>query len=253
MKIAKLAMVAVVAGLTCVEALAGTSKIKVQIKSGKGSVLGAGTYRNGTTVTLKAKPSSGYKFKEWSGCCRYFEPSVAKSSTLRFKAAGSETIYAYFSKIPKYTIKASVKSGKGKVTGSGKYLKGKTATLKAKPSSGYKFVRWEWCCGALDPAKAKSKTLKVKVSSSEQYYAYFAKIPKYKITARIGSGKGKVTGTGTYQKGKTATLKAKPSSGYKFVRWEWCCGVLSSSQAKSSTLKIKVTDPEEFTAYFKKK
>ena len=73
-----------------------------------------------------------------------------------------------------------------------------------------------------------------------------------KIKAVVASGKGKVTGSGTYTVGKTAVIKATPASGYRFLRWESCCRAIDTT---STTLKYKIYEkyPETVYAYFKKK
>jgi hypothetical protein len=38
--------------------------------SGRGSVTGAGTYADGTRVTVKAKAARGWRFSRWAGACR---------------------------------------------------------------------------------------------------------------------------------------------------------------------------------------
>lgn len=42
--------------------------------------------------------------------------------------------------------------------------------------------------------------------------------PTYKISLTAGAG-GEVSGAGTYEVGSTATIKATPYTGYKFVKW----------------------------------
>lgn len=71
-----------------------------------------------------------------------------------------------------------------------------------------------------------------------------------KVGAKVMSGKGTVTGAGSYRMGATVTLKAKPASGYRFLRWESCC---SDLDAVSSTLRERVEESTTYYAYFKKK
>lgn len=90
------------------DAFAASYKIKAVVKSGKGSVSGAGTYAKGKTATLKAKPASGYRFLRWASCCEAFSPEVESSSTLKYEVYGSSTLYAYFKKkpaVPKPSVK----------------------------------------------------------------------------------------------------------------------------------------------------
>lgn len=73
------------------------SRIKTVVKSGKGTISGAGTYQIGRTITLKATPASGYRFLHWGACC---EDIDSTSSTLKYKVRVSTSIYAYFKKKP---------------------------------------------------------------------------------------------------------------------------------------------------------
>lgn len=85
-------------------------RVKVAVKSGKGTVSGAGVYTQGKTISLKAKPASGYRFLRWAACCEDFEPTVAAASTLRYRVEESTTLYAYFKKkpvVPKPSISTS--------------------------------------------------------------------------------------------------------------------------------------------------
>ncbi len=66
-------------------------------------------------------------------------------------------------------------------------------------------------------------------------------VPGYTITVKT-SGGGTATGGGNYESGATATLKATPNSGYRFVKW--------SDGNTSATRTITVTKDVTYTAIF---
>lgn len=59
---------------------------------GSGTVTGGGTYEFDTTVTLTAKPNSGYKFVKWS--------DGTTTPTMTVTANSNFTVTAYFEKLP---------------------------------------------------------------------------------------------------------------------------------------------------------
>lgn len=68
-------------------------------------------------------------------------------------------------------------------------------------------------------------------------------IPTFTLTVTAGTG-GTVSGGGTYESGKTATLTATPNTGYKFVQW--------SDGNTSATRTVTVTGTSTYTATFEK-
>lgn len=108
--------------------------------AGSGTVAGAGTYDDGTSVTVAATPSSGYKFIAWN----VDGVEVSTSASYTFTVSGNTTITAVFAVIPQYTIKTEIDpSGAGTVTGGGTYAEGTSVTLTATPASGYTFSAWQ--------------------------------------------------------------------------------------------------------------
>lgn len=69
-------------------------------------------------------------------------------------------------------------------------------------------------------------------------------IPNYTITVKAGIG-GTVSGGGTFEAGKTATITATPNIGYRFVEWS------DGNPAKSRS--ITVTSNATYTARFEPK
>lgn len=71
-------------------------------------------------------------------------------------------------------------------------------------------------------------------------------VPTYTVTTGVSpSGAGTVTGGGTYEQGKTATLTATPATGYRFVKW-------SENNSTANPLTVSVSGAATYTAVFEK-
>lgn len=131
-------------------------------------------------------------------------------------------------------------TGEGTVSGAGTYDVGTNATITAIPANGYYFVKWS------DGDTQSSRTITISngnqkaYSTSLNYTAIFEKV-KYTLTVTAGTG-GTVTGSGTYEYGTSVTIKATPSSGYRFVKW--------SDGNTSAARTITVTGNATYTAEF---
>lgn len=77
---------------------------------------------------------------------------------------------------------------------------------------------------------------------------YTYTVPAYTLTVNAGTG-GTVTGGGDYEAGTTATIKATPNTGYKFVKWVNASGATVSTNA---TYSLSVTADTTLTAVFEK-
>ena len=111
-----------------------------------GTVTGAGTYYENSTVTVSASPGSGYRFVNWSSNDGV-NFADANASTTTFKSPTHDvTVTANFEVIPAtttYTVSASVNDNiMGTVTGAGTYDVGATVMLTATANEGYTFVNW---------------------------------------------------------------------------------------------------------------
>ena len=98
---------------------------------------GAGKYNNGSTVTLTATPTSGYKFSSWSGDVSGTNPNI------NITLDSSKNIVANFSPIS-YTLQVMVDPpGSGAIGPTAtNYQFGKSVTLTAVANFPYDFANW---------------------------------------------------------------------------------------------------------------
>ncbi|MCR3956377.1 MAG: S-layer homology domain-containing protein [Gudongella sp.] len=108
-----------------------------------GTVIGEGSYREGTVVTLTAAANEGYEFVEWREGDTVITTSSSFSHTIKSE---SKTFTAYFqlAEETKYTLSLEADPvGSGTLTGSGSYEEGTEITITATANEGYEFVEWK--------------------------------------------------------------------------------------------------------------
>lgn len=173
-----------------------------------------------------------------------FQNQAMVARTLKLR----ECYVRWYWNTPTYTI--SVKSsGGGTVSGGGTFdvtTADQTKTITATPNSGYKFVKWTDSNGKTYTTASLNVTISQNSisahSTSVTYTATFEPI-SYTVTVTAGTG-GTVSGGGTYTQGSTATLKATPNSGYKFVKW--------NDGNTSNPRTVTVSGNATYTATFEK-
>ena len=99
-----------------------------------GTVTGAGSFVEGSTVTLTATANEGYDFAGWS--------DGVMTNPRTVNVTGNATYTANFT-LKTYVITALVNpANAGTITGAGTYNHGATATLTATANEGYAFINW---------------------------------------------------------------------------------------------------------------
>ena len=105
--------------------------------AGMGTIIGAGDYPLGASVSLRATPATGYGFVKWT----QNGAQVSTAATYNFTAATNRVLVANF--VPAYAVAVSASPGyAGPVTGAGTYNSNTTVTVTAADASGFQFVSW---------------------------------------------------------------------------------------------------------------
>ena len=112
---------------------------------------------------------------------------------------------------------SSEDTNKGTVSNSsGNILCNKSVTIEAYPNTGYNFAGWY--SGTTQISTANPYTFNMPAEDT----TYVAKFSAKSYTLTVNSENthlGTVTGGGTIEYGASATIKATPNTGYKFVGW----------------------------------
>ena len=102
-----------------------------------GTVVGAGAYTNGASVTVTASANPGYAFVNWTEA----GAQVSASASYNFAAGADRTLVANF--VQTWTVAASASPvAGGTVAGAGTYTNGASVTVTASTNVGYVFVNW---------------------------------------------------------------------------------------------------------------
>lgn len=176
----------------------------VTVEAGPGgTVIGGGTYVQGSKVQISAVSETGYGFDKWSDGDKHPVRTITVKEDIAYTAS--------FLKICKISC-VSDTEGAGNVTGSGDYTEGSTISISATANYGYGFLGWS------DNVKTAKRT--VTVTSDKTYTAMFETYPTCMITVESSHpAGGAVTGDGKVIIGEKRTLSVIPNYGYVLVGW----------------------------------
>jgi uncharacterized repeat protein (TIGR02543 family) len=192
-----------------------------------GTTTGAGTFAQGSSVTVTATPNTGYSFVNWTN-----NGVIASTSpSYQFTMAGNKTLVANFKLTPPIQFSVVLSSNPaagGTTTGSGSYNAGTSVTITATPNAGYAFAYWTENGVAITPA---SPSYTFTIASKRTLVAHFNLIV-VKLTVSLSSNPvagGTTTGSGSFNPGTSVTVKATPSAGYSFINWTENGTIVSTS------------------------
>lgn len=183
------------------------------------------------TPTRVADAQYTYTFKGWFTATT--GGTQISASTI---VTGNVTYYARWTATYKnYTVAWNGNGGTPSKSSSSFHYNDALGTLPTATRTGYTFKGW-----STSASGSVNVSTTTKVTGNVTYYAVW-QINSYTLTVTAGAG-GTVSGSGTYNYGATATLKATPSAGYHFVKW--------SDGNTNASRTVTVTGNATYTATF---
>ncbi len=179
---------------------------------------GAGSYPEGTSVTLSAVPDASHVFTGWTG-----DLTSTANPVVFTVGAQNYNVVANFALRTFAVAATAFPAGAGTVSGSGSYPVGSVATLTATPGPTYRFTGWSGdLAGTANP-------LSFAVAGATNVVANF--VPNsFALTTAAGAG-GSVTPGGTYAAGTVVTVAATPDAAHRFGAWSGDAGGTAESIA----------------------
>ena len=185
------------------------------------------------TCSRAADNTYTYTFAGW------FDTSATSGGTqltTTTKVTSNKTWYARWTATYKnYTVTWNGNGGTPSKSSSSFHYNDALGTLPTATRTGYTFKGW-----STSASGSVNVSTTTKVTGNVTYYAIW-QINSYTLTVTAGTG-GTVSGSGSYNYGATATLKATPSVGYHFVKW--------SDGNTNASRTVIVTGNATYTATF---
>mgnify|MGYP001578531489 CR=1 FL=1 len=195
-----------------------------------GTTTGGGSFAAGSSVTVTARPNSGYTFVDWTEN----GTRVSTSSSIQFTLNATRTFVANFRAIPASQFAVVLSSSPvagGTTDGEGAFASGTSVTVTAAPNTGYNFTNWT--DQASGTVLSTSPNYTFALSANKTLVANFA-LNTYTLTVNAVNGTvAKNPDQARYNYGSTVTLTATPAPGYIFSSW--------SGDATGSTNPLTVT------------
>ncbi len=203
------------------------------------------SYDENSLVTIRALPSEGYRFVNWTGAVG---DNNAAETTVYMD--GNKTVTANFEAIPQYTLTMQTNPGGSAggstvpAAGTHSYYENTQVQVEAFPNEGYQFDHWEG-----NVADANSPTTSVTMNANQTVTAFFTEIPQYTITIQAPADASQGTtdpepGTYVLYENEEITVRAMAYSGYQFKNWN------NDPALSTSTITIKATSNKTYTPYF---
>ena len=198
-----------------------------------GTTSGAGTYANGSSVTVVATPNAGYQFSKW----KEGASNVSSSASYTFTVSANRNLTATFTQVYSITASAFPVNGGTTEMDSLSYKPGDTAQARATAASGYTFVNWTEGGAPVSTAAIYS----FPATGNRVLVANFQPVGGVVVsTASAPVAGGSITGGGGYLVGDSVTVSATANAGYSFTNWTIGGTVVSSTPSYTFTAVTNV-------------
>lgn len=217
--------------------------------TGSGTLTGAGTFYNGTTVTIVATPNNQSQFVAWQNVAGDPCASTTNNTVTIQSLTQNTTCNAVFTlgvQPPtnfNLTI-ATAGTGNGTTSppvGVSVVASGTVVNLVATPASNSSFGGWS-------PSICSSGSFTM--SADTTCTATFTLLPLATMTTvNAGTGQGTTTGAGTFFVGQTAVLTATPAVGSVFSGWSGSPGCTGTASPLNVVMDSSKTCTATYTAF----
>ena len=198
-----------------------------------GTSTGAGTFAQGSKVTVSAIPATGYTFTNWtdSGTA-----TVASTSpNYQYTMSGNRTLVANFAAViaGNFAVNLSSNPAAGGITnGAGSYNAGSTVAITTTPNAGYSFVNWTENGIAVSTSSNFQITA---LAANRTFVANFSSVASSQFAVVLSSNPalgGTTSGSGAFNSGTSVTVVATQNIGYTFTNWiDVSTGTIASTSA----------------------
>ena len=203
-----------------------------------GTLIGAGTYADGSSVTVAAIPNDGFTFTNWT----VGEAVVSTSSSYQFEMDGNIELMANFTAVVagNFTVNlSSLPIAGGTTNGSGQYSANSTVTVAALPNPGYVFDNWT----EGETIASTSSSYTFAITANTNLVANFEVAYTLNVTAQHGSVSQDPEQL-TYSNGDIVTLTPTAYAGYKFISWD------GDASGSNNPLTVIMNSNKNITALF---
>lgn len=200
-----------------------------------GTAAGAGTFAEGSAITVTATPNPGYSFSNWT----QDGTVISVNSIYEFPMAGNRNLVANFTLLYVVSLSSNPESG-GTTTGSGSYSAGTEVTVTASPNAEYNFMNWTDNGTIVSAASSYIFPL----NASTTLVANFA-VNTY--TLNVTAVNGTVLNNpnqASFNSGATVQLTATPAPGYTFTSWS------GDATGSANPLTVTMNADKNITANF---
>jgi uncharacterized protein (TIGR02145 family)/uncharacterized repeat protein (TIGR02543 family) len=206
-------------------------------------------YDSGSTVGLKATPSTGFSFVNWSG------DATGTADSMSVVMSAAKNITANFAPV---TYQLTVTTGTdgtiiAPITSQVSVNHGAKTTITASPNSGFKFNGWLVTLGTATIDDPGSASTSVTLSSGNATVSASYTRITYQLTVNGGSNGTISTPSSptTVNHGTKTTITASPNSGFRFSGWSVTTGAATlDDPSLASTSVILTSDNATISAVF---
>jgi hypothetical protein len=205
----------------------------------------ASPYPEGTIVSIKAVPTEGCQFVDWTAAVGVFGNGNEAETTFTMPGE-AVTVTANFELIPptyELTMAAAPELGGAAIdiTNESPYAEATIVGIKAIPDQGYRFVDWTAPAGVFGNADDAETTFTMP-GQAVTVTANFELLATYQLTmavSPVGSGTATdETNNGPYIEGAIVSIKATANEGYHFVNWTAAAGVFGNPNDAETTFTM---------------